>query len=90
MLVLTRKLEESVIIGENIEIKVLEIKGECVRLGISAPQEVSVYRKELYEKIREMNLLAQKSKEEKIVVPFKMKGGDVPKITNEGQTGTGR
>ncbi len=58
MLVLTRKLEESVIIGENIEVRVLEIHGDQVRLGFSAPRSVPVFRKEVYEAIQAENRLA--------------------------------
>jgi len=55
MLVLTRKPNESIVIGDNIEITVLEIKGEQVRIGISAPKEVGVYRKEIYQDIKKEN-----------------------------------
>jgi carbon storage regulator len=55
MLVLTRKSEESVIIGNDIEIKVLGIRGDQVSLGFRAPGEVSIYRKEVYEAIQEEN-----------------------------------
>ncbi|MCX7841769.1 MAG: carbon storage regulator CsrA, partial [Clostridia bacterium] len=46
MLVLTRKKEQSIIINENIEVTILEVQGEQVRIGIKAPKSVSVYRKE--------------------------------------------
>ncbi len=75
MLVLTRKLDESIIVGDNIEIKVLEIRGETVRLGIVAPRDVSVYRKELYESIREFNKEAVKTKEHKVIIPTEIKKG---------------
>lgn len=55
MLALSRKKNEALIINNNIEITVLEIKGEQVKLGISAPKEVPVYRKEVYVQIREAN-----------------------------------
>ncbi len=55
MLALSRKKNEALIINNNIEITVLEIKGEQVKLGISAPKEVPVYRKEVYEQIQEVN-----------------------------------
>ena len=48
MLALSRKKNEALVINNNIEITVLEIKGEQVKLGISAPKEVPVYRKEVY------------------------------------------
>jgi carbon storage regulator len=52
MLVLTRKTNESIIIGEDIVLMVIEIRRDRVRLGIKAPREVSVYRRELYEAIK--------------------------------------
>lgn len=51
MLILTRKLDESLIIGDNIEIKVIKIEDGKVRLGISAPKSIDVHRKEIYDMI---------------------------------------
>lgn len=53
MLVLTRKVHQSIIIGDEIEVVVLEVRGEQVRIGIRAPKNVSVHRKEIYEQIQE-------------------------------------
>ena len=55
MLALSRKKNEALIVNNNIEITVLEIKGEQVKLGIRAPKEVPVYRKEVYVQIQEAN-----------------------------------
>lgn len=55
MLVLTRKKDQSIIINENIEITVLDIQGDQVRIGIKAPREVSVHRKEIFLQISEEN-----------------------------------
>ncbi|MBP3603879.1 MAG: carbon storage regulator CsrA [Lachnospiraceae bacterium] len=55
MLALSRKKNEALVINNNIEITVLEIKGEQVKLGISAPKDVPVYRKEVYVQIQEAN-----------------------------------
>lgn len=55
MLALTRKVEESIIIGNEIEIKILEVRGEQVKIGISAPKEVPIYRKEIYLQIQKEN-----------------------------------
>ena len=52
MLVLSRKKDEKIIIGDNISIMVVEIRGDKVRLGIDAPKEVSVHRREVYEAIQ--------------------------------------
>lgn len=55
MLVLNRKKGESITIGENIEITVIEVQGESVKIGISAPRSVSIYRREIYEEIMRAN-----------------------------------
>ena len=55
MLVLSRKVEQKIIIGDNIEVAVLEIRGDKVRLGITAPLEVPVHREEVYQRIAEEN-----------------------------------
>lgn len=52
MLVLTRRLGESITIGENIRLVVVDIDGSQVKLGIEAPREIEIYREELYEKIK--------------------------------------
>ena len=51
MLVLTRKPGQSIIIGDGIEVQVLSVAGEKVRLGITAPREVGIYRNEIHERI---------------------------------------
>ncbi len=58
MLALSRKKNESLIINNNIEITVLDVRGDQVKLGISAPREVPVYRKEVYLQIQEANKAA--------------------------------
>lgn len=58
MLVLSRKKDEKIIIGDQITVMVIEIRGDKVRLGIDAPRDVTVHREEVYEKI-------QKEEEEK-------------------------
>ena len=58
MLVLSRKLEESIMIGDEIEIKVISVQGETVKLGITAPRTIPVHRKEVYEEIERENKLA--------------------------------
>ena len=55
MLALSRKKNEALVINNNIEITVLEIKGEQVKLGISAPKDVPIYRTEVYVQIQEAN-----------------------------------
>jgi len=58
MLILTRKLGETIRIGDEITINVVDIKGKQVRLGIEAPPEVIVHREEIYRHIQEQNMLA--------------------------------
>lgn len=55
MLLLNRKKGERIIIGDNIEITIIEVQGESVKLGIAAPRSVSVYRKEIYDDIVRSN-----------------------------------
>lgn len=55
MLALSRKKNEALIINNNVEITILDIKGDQVKIGISAPKEVPVYRKEVYLQIQESN-----------------------------------
>ena len=58
MLVLTRKSGEAINVGDEITVTVLEVRGNQVRLGIQAPLDVIIHRKELYEKIKGENLIS--------------------------------
>ncbi len=60
MLVLSRRKDETIMIGDEIEITVVDVKGDTVRLGISAPRSVSVHRKEIYQAIQAENIAAAK------------------------------
>ena len=55
MLTLSRKKNESLIVNNNIEVTVLDIKGDQVKIGISAPKEIPIYRKEIYMQIQDAN-----------------------------------
>ena len=62
MLVLSRQKDESIIIGDDVEITIVDVRGDKVRLGINAPRSISVHRKEVYEAIQREK--EQKSKED--------------------------
>lgn len=55
MLVLSRKAGQSILIGHNIEVKIIEVQGDQVRIGINAPKDVTILRKELMDEIRQTN-----------------------------------
>lgn len=58
MLVLTRKPGQKIIIADNIEVVILEIKGDTIKIGIDAPKQISIYRDEIYDEIKKANILA--------------------------------
>jgi|SRR5689334_22496247 carbon storage regulator len=64
MLVLSRQRDETIMIGDDIEVTVVDIRGDKVRLGINAPKEISVHRKEVYDAIRRENREAAQVKPE--------------------------
>lgn len=77
MLTLTRKVGESIRIGDDICIVIREISGKQVRVGIEAPSQVLVYREELYEKIKAENAMASQSKAQTRSV-----AGDLQQLTD--------
>lgn len=64
MLVLTRRSGESVMIGDQVVVTVVEVRGDVVRLGIEAPREVRVHREEVYRAVGEANAAAAKASED--------------------------
>ncbi|MFO7595145.1 MAG: carbon storage regulator CsrA [Desulfocurvibacter africanus] len=67
MLILTRRPGESIHLGDNIKITVLSVKGKQIKLGLDVPEDMSVYRDELYRKVQEQNRLAAKSTEQDLL-----------------------
>jgi len=63
MLVLTRKTKQSIMIGDDVEVSVLGITGDKVRIGIQAPRDIAVFRKEIYRELRQQHSLAPGSPE---------------------------
>ncbi|EQC1054043.1 carbon storage regulator CsrA [Providencia rettgeri] len=61
MLILTRRVSEEVMIGDDIKIKILGVKGNQVRIGVAAPEDVSVHREEIYQRILAENSIATAS-----------------------------
>jgi len=67
MLILSRKLNESIMIGDQIEVSIVDIRGDQVKLGIQAPKNIKVYRQEVYQAIQKENIEAVKSRPELIL-----------------------
>ena len=76
MLVLSRQRDESIMIGDNIVVTIVDIRGDKVRLGINAPSEIPVHRQEVYEAIQRENLRAGDTQ-------------DIGKFANRGPTRPG-
>jgi len=71
MLVLTRKKNQKIMIGDNIELTIVEIKNEQIKIGVDAPPHVKVFRKEVYDAIQEENRAASEMHE---ITPESLKG----------------
>ena len=63
MLVLSRQKDESIIIGDNVEVTIVDVRGDKVRLGITAPKEIPVHRREVYEAIQREKAAQEKSQQ---------------------------
>ncbi|WGK68130.1 carbon storage regulator CsrA [Candidatus Haliotispira prima] len=83
MLVLSRRQGQSIIVSDTIEISVTEIKGDQVRLGISAPRNVKIFRKEIYEQIQDAMRSAAQSTQSIQGVPGSSKLSDLQKLLQE-------
>lgn len=78
MLVLTRKSNQSIMIGDDIEVSVLAIMGEKVRIGIQAPRDVPVFRKEVYLEIKEERADERRGAREEVDAALRGLGEDKP------------
>jgi carbon storage regulator len=76
MLVLTRKRNASIVIGDDIELSVLSVTGDKVRIGITAPREIPVFRKEVYLEIQQRRLEAGSSAREEVDEALRRLSGD--------------
>jgi len=84
MLYLTRKIGESIIINNNIELTVVDVRGKTVKLGFLFPKEATILRKELHQKIQEENLAAATGGEELLDVEFDLSGLEADKDDSRG------
>jgi len=75
VLVLTRRIDESIIVGNEITITVLEVRGDQVRIGIQAPRSVQVHREEVFRQIEEENAQAARSAGRALAAVARMPGG---------------
>jgi carbon storage regulator len=78
VLVLTRKSNQSIMIGDDIEVSVLSIMGEKVRVGIQAPRDIPVFRKEVYLEIQQDTSRPEEARQEVDQALERMKSGETP------------
>ena len=74
MLILTRKLGESIAIGDGIKVTLLEVQGKQVKIGVQAPGNVAIHRQEIYEKIQQENLHATGASEQDLTILTRLLG----------------
>lgn len=89
MLVLSRQVDETIMIGDDIEVTVVDIRGDKVRLGITAPKEIAVHRKEVYEAIKRENREAAQVKLKPEDLPNFGKPASGPRPPSIGNGGNG-
>jgi carbon storage regulator len=76
MLVLTRKSNQSIMIGDDVEVSVLAVVGDKVRIGIQAPRDIPVFRKEVYLEIQQESLAAGEGAREEVDAALRKLGGE--------------
>jgi len=93
MLVLTRKIDESIVIGDSIVLTVLAIEGEQVKLGINAPREVTILRQEVFQAVQDQvkiqELLAEEAKPDQFEQLRKLLASESEKDSEEPDTNEG-
>jgi carbon storage regulator len=87
MLVLSRQRDESIIIGDNIVVTIVDIRGDKVRLGINAPTEIPVHRQEVYEAIQRENLRSSRLDPKDAQAVGKGAAKDGPPTSNGARSG---
>jgi carbon storage regulator len=83
MLILTRKFEEEIKIGSEITIKVLSLSDGQVKLGITAPHDVEIYRGEIYDKVKQVTIEASLLSKQKLADLSKLKLNKIRKLTDK-------
>jgi len=83
VLILTRKIGESIMVGDDVKVSVVEIKGRYVRLGVDAPQDMAIHRQEVFEKIQEANLAAAAANAQDLDRVAALLGGGNPPTDTE-------
>lgn len=83
MLILTRKVNEEIILNSNIRVKIISIADNQIKIGIEAPNDIEIFRGELYEKVKQTAIEASKLSNEKTIDVTKFKVNKLPKAGNE-------